>query len=40
LGVYFFLSPSETEVPADQTAMQLAPQVGPEGAGMTFSVEF
>lgn len=40
LSVYFFLSPSETEVPADQTAMQLAPQIGPEAAGMTFSVEF
>jgi tetratricopeptide (TPR) repeat protein len=41
LSVYFFLSPSETEVPADQQAtMRLSPQLGADGAGMSFSVEF
>jgi tetratricopeptide (TPR) repeat protein len=40
LSVYFFLSPSETEVPPDQTTMHLAPQIGADGAGMSFLVEF
>jgi tetratricopeptide (TPR) repeat protein len=40
LSIYFFLSPSETETRPDQTAMELSPQIGPDGAGMSFSVQF
>ncbi len=40
LSVYFFVSPSEHEVPPQQTALRVGPQVEPHGAGVSLALDF
>lgn len=40
IGVYFFISPPEREVPVQQAAWRIAPSLADDGAAMTFTLEF
>lgn len=40
MATYFFLSPSEHEVPVEQTALRVSPHLGAHSAGMSFSLDF
>jgi tetratricopeptide (TPR) repeat protein len=40
LGIYFIVSPTTREVPADSTTVRLTPQLGRESAGVGLTLDF